>query len=140
MQKCVIDAGPLIALFDRDDKYHHSIKKFLRGYKGRLITSWAVITEVLYMLDFNVKVQIDFLRWIQRDAIEIVSLNKEHISRIIELSKKYADVPMDFADATLIVISEIESIKEIITIDSDFHIYRNIRKEFLKNIFEPFSD
>lgn len=135
MGKCLIDSGPLIALFDKSDDYHKSILKFMRNYEGSLITSWAVITEVLHMLDFNVQVQIDFLKWIERDAIEIPVLSKQHISRIIELSEKYSDIPMDFADATLIVISEIERIGEIITIDSDFHIYRNIRKEMLTNIF-----
>lgn len=136
MQKSLIDAGPLIALFDRDDNHHTRVKRFLKSYRGHLFTSWAVITETLHMLDFDVRVQIDFLRWIQRDAINVVALAKEHISRIIELSSKYADLPMDFADATLIVISETEHIKEIITIDSDFHVYRNIRKEMLNNLLE----
>lgn len=135
MRRCLIDAGPLIALFDRDDAYHKAVEEFLRTYEGRLVTSWAVITEVLHMLDFNVQVQIDFLEWIRRDALEIPVLTKNHISRIIELTKKSSDVPMDFADATLLVISEMERIQEIITIDSDFHVYRNIRKETLRNVF-----
>ena len=141
MRKCLIDAGPLIALFDKSDDYHKSILKFMRKYQGRLVTSWAVITEVLHMLDFNVNVQMDFLKWIERDAIEIPVINKNHISRIIKLTEKYSDVPMDFADATLIVLSEIEKIGEIITIESDFHVYRNIRKEMLVlvNIYESRS-
>lgn len=137
MQKCLIDAGPLIALFDRDDVYHEAIREFLRTYEGSLVTSWAVVTEVLHMLSFHVQVQLDFLRWIERDALKIPLLTKKHISRIIELSEKYADLPMDFADATLVAISETENIQTIITIDSDFHVYRNIRKEMLKNLFEP---
>ncbi|MEW6623423.1 MAG: PIN domain-containing protein [Bacillota bacterium] len=135
MKKCLIDAGPLIALFDRDDQYHEAVINFLELYEGRLYTSWPVITEVLHMLDFNVQTQIDFLEWIQRDALEIIDISKENLLRLIELSKKYSDVPMDFADATLILISESEGIKEIISIDTDFYIYRNLRKEYLKNIF-----
>lgn len=134
MRSCLIDAGPLIALFDRDDRYHEKIKHFLRTFEGRLVSSWPVITEVLHMLDFNVQVQLDFLRWIERDAIHIIP--KYHLSRIIELSEKYSDLPMDFADATLVVISEIEGIEEIITIDNHFYIYRNLRKKMLKNIFQ----
>lgn len=137
MRKTLIDAGPCIALFDRDDLYHEKIKAFLKNYKGRLVTSWAVVTEAMHMLDFDIHAQLDFLHWIERDALEIATIKKEHISRIIELSRKYADLPMDFADATLLVISEIEKIKEIITIDSDYYVYRNIRKEMLNNIFEP---
>lgn len=135
MKKCLIDAGPLIALFDKDDKYHNPIKDFLKNYQGRLYTSLPVITEVLHMLDFNVNVQIDFLKWLQKDALQVTPISKDSICRIIELSEKYADVPMDFADATLIVISESEHIKEIISIDSDFYIYRNIRDEYVQNMF-----
>ena len=136
MKRTLIDAGPLIALFDKDDVYHDQIKGFLREYKGRLITSWAVITEVLHMLDFNIEAQIDFMKWIKRDALEIPNITKKDITRIISLSKKYSDIPMDFADATLIVISESKNIEEIISIDSDFYIYRNIRDQYIKNIFK----
>jgi predicted nucleic acid-binding protein len=136
VRSCLVDAGPLIALFDKDDRYHQAVMEFFRGYTGRLYTSWAVITEVLHMLDFDLRAQIDFLTWLQRDALKIIPLTKGCLARISALSQKYADVPMDFADATLIVISEIKQIKEVISIDSDFYIYRNIRREYLENIFK----
>ena len=135
MKKCLIDAGPLIALFDRDDKFHISIKDFIKRFKGRLYTSWPVITEVLHMLDFSVNTQIDFLKWVRKGALDIKQITTEDISRIIEFSEKYSDIPMDFADASLIIIAESESIKEIISIDADFYIFRNIRNEYIKNIF-----
>ena len=135
MKRCLIDAGPLIALFDKDDKFHGPIKEFLKKYEGRLYTTWPVITEVLHMLDFSVNTQTDFLKWIRRGALDVKQINIEDISRIIDLSEKYSDVPMDFADASLIIVSELENIKEIISIDSDFYIYRNIRNEYVKNIF-----
>lgn len=87
------------------------------------------------MLDFSVNTQIDFLKWISRGVLDIKQISLENIIRIIDLSKKYSDILMDFADASLIIISEIEKIKEIISIDSDFYIYRNIRNEYVKNIF-----
>lgn len=87
------------------------------------------------MLDFSVDTQINFLKWIKRGALKVKQINIEDISRIINLSEKYSDVPMDFADASLIIVSELENIKEIISIDSDFYIYRNIRNEYVKNIF-----
>jgi predicted nucleic acid-binding protein len=135
MKRCLIDAGPLIVLFDNDDKFHIPVKEFLKKYEGRLYTTWPVITEVLDMLDFSVGTQIDFLKWISLGAIEVKQIDVSDISRIIDLSEKYSDVPMDFADASLIIISELEDIKEIISIDSDFYIYRNIRNEYVKNIF-----
>ena len=134
MKRCLIDAGPLIALFDKDDKFHEFIREFLKRYEGRLYTTWPVITEVLHMLDFSIDTQIDFLKWIKRGALDVKQITIEDVSRIIDLSEKYSDVPMDFADASLIMVSELENIKEIISIDSDFYIYRDIRNEYVKNI------
>jgi len=89
MQKSLIDAGPLIALFDRDDCYHQKTLAFLKNYRGQLITTWPVITETLHMLDFDVRAQTDFLRWLQVDAITIHPLDKECIPIVLELTKKY---------------------------------------------------
>lgn len=135
MRKCLIDAGSLIALFDRSDRYHKAMRAFMRSFHGRLVTSWAVVTETLHMLDFNVNAQLDFLRWMERGALDIPVMEIKDLSRIITYSEKYADVPMDFADATLILLSENEKIRDIITIDSDFHVYRDRNREALNNLF-----
>jgi len=134
----LIDAGPFIALFDKDDKYHEKVKDFLKKFHGHLTTTWPVLTEVCHLLDFNVNVQIDFLKWIQRKAIMIHELEDQHLSRIIELTEKYSDVPMDLADASLMVVAETEKITHIITIDSDYHIYRTSKKVKLKNLLEGY--
>ena len=138
MKNIIVDAGPLIALFDKDDKYHNSVIKFLKTFDGQLITSWPVITEVTHLLSFNVNVQIDFLEWLKREAVAIVNLENIHLERIIQLSKKYSDVPMDLADSSLIVIAELTNITDIITIDSDYYIYRTKNKKLLNNILLPF--
>ncbi len=134
MQKTLIDAGPMIALFDKSDKYHKKIVKFLKGYEGELVTTWPVITEVSHMLDFNIKAQIDFLKWIELGAVSIHQILQADIKRIITLSEKYMDMPMDLADSSLIVASEKLGIKDILTIDNDYDIYRTIKKEPLNNV------
>ncbi len=140
MENILVDAGPLIALFDKDDKYHFSVLKFLKQFNGQLITTWPVITEVTHLLSFNVNVQIDFLEWLKREAIIIINLENIHLDRIIHLSKKYSDVPMDLADSSLIVIAEQTNIIDIITIDSDYFIYKTKNKKSLNNILLPFLD
>lgn len=135
MKNTLIDAGPLIALFNKNDKYHEKIKEFIKNYKGLLTTSWPVITEVCHMLDFNINAQIDFLKWIKLGGLKVEDIETEEIDKIIKLSEKYSDIPMDLADATLIIISERLGIKEIITIDSDYYIYRTTEREMLINIF-----
>lgn len=135
MKNTLIDAGPLIALFDKSDSYHNQAVSFLKNYKGTLFTTWPVITEASRLLNFSVKAQIALLEWINRGGLYLIEIEPYHIVRLIELSEKFKDVPMDLADATLIVAAESNNIKEIATIDSDFYIYEDVRKRYLKNIF-----
>ncbi len=136
MKSTLIDAGPIIALFNKNDKYYKKITEFLKRYRGELISTWPVITEVSYMLGFSVQAQIDFLTWVHLGGIVVKTIEKKDIGRIIDLAEKYSDVPMDLADASLVVLAEKFNIKEIITIDSDYYIYRTIKKEMIENIFK----
>lgn len=136
MQNILIDTGPIIAIFNKNDKYHEIIKNFLKNYQGKLTSTWPVVTEVSHMLDFNIQTQIDFLTWIKLGGLTIEDIEKEDLNRIIELSRKYSDVPMDLSDASLVVLSEKINLKKIITIDSDYYIYRTMHKEMPENVFK----
>lgn len=131
----LIDSGPLIALFDKNDKYHHQILNFMKSYDGKLVTTWAVMTEVSHMLDFNLKTQLAFLEWIERGAVDIYEIKQSDLSTIIPMINKYTNVPMDLADSSLMFVAQKENISNIISIDSDFDIYRTFKKEFLCNLF-----
>jgi predicted nucleic acid-binding protein len=131
----LIDAGPLIALFDKDDNYHKKIIEFIENKNFKFITTSAVITEVSYMLNFNIEVQIAFFEWIMKEGVLLQEIEQKDFSRIVELTKKYKDRPMDFADATLVVAAEKTGIKQIISIDSDFDIYRLPKKVRIENVF-----
>lgn len=135
MRNTLIDAGPLIGLFDRSDQYHFKALRFIEDYQGTLWTTWPVLTEVAHMLDFSTKVQLAFMEWIRRGGLQLVDLTQDHLERIIALSEKFQDVPMDLADASLIVASEEKGIREIASIDSDFYIYRDMRNKYLQNVF-----
>jgi uncharacterized protein len=130
----LIDSGPIIALFDKDDSYHEPIKNFIKDLDCNFITTTAVATEVAHMLDFNVNVQIDFLEWIIREGIILHEISQKDISRIVQLTKKYSDKPMDFADATLVITAENTGISKILTIDSDFSVYRLPGNRFFQNL------
>lgn len=134
-QNVLIDSGPLIALFDKSDSYHKKILNFLKNFNGNLFTSICVVTEVTHMLDFNVNAQIDFLKWIDSGGLKIFKLEERHFGEIIELFEKYSDIPMDLADASLLIASDELNIKNIISIDSDFNIFKTLRKKYLKNLF-----
>lgn len=136
MRSLLVDAGPLIALFDRSDQYHEKAKHRLNRVDSALVTTWPVMTEVSYMLSFDIRAQLDFLRWIDLGAVKVYELERSELGDMIELMSKYRDVPMDLADASLVVLSNRLATNRIFTIDSDFTIFRNRFKSYLVNEFE----
>jgi len=131
MKKILIDSGPLIALFDRNDKYHIASIEFIKNNRYELITTIASITEVLHLLDFNRNAQIDFLKWLHSGGVSIEPIITTDFLEIEKLTTKYFDLPMDFADACLVFLGNKLKIDTIATIDRDFDIYRlNSKKPF----------
>jgi predicted nucleic acid-binding protein len=131
MNKVLIDSGPLIALFDASDKHHHEAVKFIKSNRALLITTLASVTETLHLLDFNRNAQIDFIEWIHRGAVKVHGIENSDFGRIKELTAKYRDLPMDFADSCLVYLAEKLGIDTVATIDRDFSVYRiNGRKKF----------
>lgn len=134
MRKIIADSGPLIALFDPDDAGHDRARRFLRGYDGILLSTWPVLTEVGHMLGHSVDRQIDFLEWIRRGAVELPPLPEHAIDTAVRLSRTYRNVPMDLADASLLILAASSGVREILTFDSDFEVYRLPDKSKLNNV------
>lgn len=124
MKKVLIDSGPLIALFDSSDKHHNKTIDFIKSNEYPLITTIASITEALHLLDFNRDAQLDLLEWVHRGGVEICNIENTDFGRIRELTNKYKDLPMDFADSCLVFLAEQLNLDTIATIDRDFTIYR----------------
>lgn len=135
-RRVAVDAGPLVAFFDRDDARHDQAVRFTRRIRCEYVSNLAVVTEVMHVLAFNPRAQADFLRWLVFSDMQLVEVAAADFARIAELMKKYADLPMDFTDATLVVLCERLGIHEIATIDSDFSIYRLDDRKPFQNIFE----
>jgi hypothetical protein len=131
----VVDSGPLIALFDKDDTFHVQAVEFIRKLTSEIITNYAVVTEVTHLLDFNVSCQRDFLSWILDGGITVVEITSQDLVRIIDLMQKYADLPIDFTDASLIALCERIKIHDVASIDKDFTIFRTKDKKPFKNVF-----
>ena len=132
--RILIDAGPLIALFHVGDNHHKRVRDFFKKNQFSFISTLAVFTEVSYFLSVNVHAQQDFYSWVMQKGILIADINQHDIPRLIELTKKYSDIPMDFADATLVITAEKSGIREIISLDRDFDIYRLPGREHIRNV------
>ena len=91
----------------------------------------------MQLLPPNWKLQNEFLLAVAKGVFECEPLQLEDFSRIAELNFRYADLPGDFADLTLIAISERLDIAAIATLDSDFDVYRRYRKQPFERVFRP---
>ena len=134
MRGIVVDSGPLIALFDGSDQYHAAAVRFIERNRQPLITNLPVVTEVVYVLDFSGEAQRDFLSWAQ-PALTIDTGTVNDLPRIRAILEKYADLPADFADASLVALCERLKIWDIASVDSDFTIYRARDKRRFNNRF-----
>ena len=126
----LIDIGPIVAIFDKDDRYHKTCVEILKKMQSPLITTWPVVTECFYLLSFSWEVQDDLWTFIRRGGIEIHALDRNLFSRCQDLMKQYNDLPMDLADATLVTLAESFGISKMFTLDhKDFSAYRFKQKK-----------
>jgi predicted nucleic acid-binding protein len=121
----ILDTGPWVALIDRSESRHAECVQWLKNFSGRLYSTEAVLTEVLYLLNFSIIAQCAALDFILESVVEIVPANTKSLKKTKSLMKKYADLPMDFADATLVCLATDAGIQNIVTFDKkDFAIYK----------------
>ena len=135
MPSTLVDAGPLIALFEPSDDGHKEASAFLRRTTDQLVTNYPVLAEVTYMLTSAPRILRQFLAWAPSSLVVDVQTTID-FPRIAEIMEKYEDLPADFADASLLALSERTGIELIATFDSDFDIYRTKTRKRLKNVFD----
>jgi uncharacterized protein len=136
------DSGPLAALYNRRDKHHRRALDYFESHGARLklLTTWEVVSEVMYFLNFSAAAQSDFLEWLHTGhgagLIEIAALTPADLPGLATLIRKYADRPMDLADASLVWLADQTGVTDIISVDrADFAVYRTSKRKSFKNRF-----
>lgn len=123
----IIDTGAFVALFNQRDPNHQATQTALRSIQEPLITTYPVLTETCYFLlaRNNSAAPARFLRQVVNGIVSVFNLEIVHIEKMITLMERYADLPMDFADASLVVLAEHLGHGRILTVDRrDFSVYR----------------
>lgn len=130
----ILDTGALIAFLMPKDKYHKWAVNQFSKITDPVITNEAVITEACFLAQRISNGQETILKLIRQGHITIsFNLNQE-IEVIENLMQRYATIPMSLADACLVRMSELNKDSVILTIDSDFQIYRRHRKQTISVI------
>ena len=126
----IIDTGPWVALIDRSETRHAECVQWFKNFSGRLYSTEAVLTEVLYLLNFSITAQYAALDFVLESVVEIVPANTKSLQKTKNLMKKYADLPMDFADATIVCLATETGMQNVVTFDrKDFAIYKLPKKQ-----------
>ena len=120
------DTGALLALLDRDDRWHDACVEALGSLRLPLLTTLAVLTELFHLVgDSRGEVRAAW-RLVRSRALRIAPIEDSELPDLEALMDRYHDRPMDFADATLVHIARRESIQTVFTIDhDDFETYRS---------------
>ena len=128
----LVDTGPLVALLDPSDRARERCRSYLDQLnRAELVTTEAVITEAEYLLDFSVQAQETLMHLLATGKPRVEPIATTDRTRIAGLMNRYANLPMDYADATLVVIAERLSAPRIFTLDRrDFGVYRVGRRRF----------
>ena len=122
MSCLLVDTGPLVALADQRDHAHAECKTFLAAFRGRLLTTWAVLTEFSHLAP---SATLPLYRWIDKGGLELLPLGRDELVRAIDWIEKYADRPMDLADASLVVAAMVTGIHTVWTHErNDFETCR----------------
>lgn len=124
MDNYLLDTGPLVALLDQDERFHESCVDFLKNFGGTFLSTEPVLTEALYLLGDSLISQKKCLEFVL-EAVQLVPTSADSLKRSLALMEKYQDTPMDFADATLVVLAEDTETGDIFTLDRrGFETYR----------------
>jgi predicted nucleic acid-binding protein len=121
----LLDTGAFVALVDRSEARHAACVTVLENWTGPIVTTEAVLTETLYLIGPAWQAQQICLEFFLRGAFVLIPSSQQSLQRVAALIKKYHDVPMDFADATLVALGEDLQTDQVFTLDRrGFSVYR----------------
>lgn len=122
--RAIVDTGPLVAFFDQSERYHAWTSDQIEELDAPLLVCEPVLTETLYLLARFPVAQDALFGLLENGALALAFRLEEHIGALHRLLRKYRDTPMSLADACVVRMAEIHDDHSVLTLDSDFTIYR----------------
>ncbi len=138
MKACLVDTGPLVAYLDARDAAHDVVSAWLDEFSGQLLTTSAVITETMHFVSASREGPELLAELVDLTATRIYDCARPSQLRMaVALTRKYADTPMDFADASLVLLGETTSVLDILTLDRrGFSTYRTSRGKTFRRVLD----
>jgi predicted nucleic acid-binding protein len=126
LRTLLLDTGPVVAFLDGADQRHRDAVRLLTTHSGALLTSSAVVTEAMHFLGGVAPGPEALAEFVVRGRVQVVDLcQPRDLQRAALLMRRYHDTPMDFADATLVLLAEAAETGDVLTFDRrGFSTYR----------------
>lgn len=126
MKIWLVDTGPLVAYLDAGDPDHRNVSEALESFTGRAITTPAVVTEAMYFVGGTRGGARALAQLVDRASVTVYDVCQvPDVHDAAELMDRYRDTPMDFADATLVLLAELLEVRDVFTLDRrGFATYR----------------
>jgi len=139
MKIWLIDTGPIVAYLDARDPAHGAVATRLDSFSGWLFTTDAVIVEAMHFLSAAKEGPALLADFVEASQMQVFGCcRSDQLRKAADLMSKYADTPMDFADATLVLLSEEIGAQEILTLDRrGFSTYRTARGRPFRRVLDP---
>lgn len=134
----LVDTGPLIAFLSATDAHHAWVKKVMARVSPPLVTCEAVVTEACHLLRRARTDPAVVLRMIEDDLLRVDFDLGDEAGAVARLMERYSSVPMSLADACLVRMSELSSRAFVVTLDSEFAIYRRHGRQVVP-LLAPFA-
>ncbi len=134
----MVDTGPLVAYLDVGDPSHGVVSDLWAGLAGRIVTTSAVITEAMHLVSRAPTGPRLLAELVTASSMEIFDLSRApELGEAVLLMERYHDAPMDFADATLVLLAEALDVHEILTLDRrGFATFRTRDDRPLRNFLD----
>lgn len=138
MSTWLVDTGPLVAYLDANDAAHAPVAQLWDGFTGRLVTTSAVITEAMHFVATAPGGPGNLAELVGSSAMEVFDLSQApELREAAALMQRFADTPMDFADATLVLLAEALGVYDVLTLDRrGFSVYRSRDNRWLQNVLD----
>ena len=138
MSEWLIDTGPIVAYLDVADNEHARVAGHLDRFSGRLVTTGAVVTEAMYFVSTTVLGPRRLAEFVADSGMQVFDLAQPSELRVAaELMERYSDTPMDYADATLVMLADALRIHDVLTLDRrGFSSYRAPSRKGFRLILE----
>ena len=138
MKTWLLDTGPLVAYLDAGDPYHGAVAPRLDSFTGQLATTSAVLTEAMHFVSASKEGARFLAELIATTGTGVYDLCRPpELLEAALLMEKYADTPMDFADATLVLLAEALDVRDVLTLDRrGFSTYRTRRRRSLRLVLD----